>query len=139
MFDAWKKSETWNKNVEAELRVATAELQTVKNELQAVKEELQAMKERMEDESAKTNENLEAIATVAATRNNPSVSYADVARSGLVGQGRDSRVATSGTATLPSRSETLFCSDKPNAGRIQAAVEKEMRAMDGQQRLHKGK
>ncbi|KAK1843024.1 hypothetical protein CCHR01_14329 [Colletotrichum chrysophilum] len=116
MFDAWKKSETWNKNIEAELRVATAELQTIKSELQAVKGELQAM--------------------------NPSVSYADVARSGLVGQGRDSRVATSGTATLPSRSETLFCtidtsrveggSDKPNAGRIRAAVEKEMRAMDGQ-------
>ncbi|KAF6782739.1 hypothetical protein CMUS01_16704 [Colletotrichum musicola] len=142
MFDAWKKSETWNKNVEAELRVATAELQTVKSELQAVKVELQAMKERMEDESAKTNENLEAIATVAATRNSPSVSYADVTRSGLGGQCRDSRVAMPGNATLASRSDPLFCtidtsrveggSDKPNAGRIRAAVEKEMRAMDGQ-------
>ncbi|KAK1690415.1 hypothetical protein BDP55DRAFT_756068 [Colletotrichum godetiae] len=142
MFDAWKKSETWNQNVEAELRVVTSELQTVKNELQAVKGELQAMKERVEDESAKTNENLEAIAAVAATRNSPSVSYADVARSGLGGQGRDSRVATPGNATLPSRSDPLFCtidtsrveegSDKPNAGRIRAAVEKEMRAMDGQ-------
>ncbi|KAI3528853.1 hypothetical protein CABS02_14991 [Colletotrichum abscissum] len=28
MFDAWKKSETWSKNVEAELRVVTSELQT---------------------------------------------------------------------------------------------------------------
>ncbi|CAI0655625.1 unnamed protein product [Colletotrichum noveboracense] len=74
IFDAWKKSETWNKNIEAELRVVTAELQTVKNELQAVKGELQAMKERMEDASAKTNENVEAIATVAATRNSSSVS-----------------------------------------------------------------
>ncbi|KAK1837939.1 hypothetical protein CCHR01_19435, partial [Colletotrichum chrysophilum] len=142
MFDAWKKSEAWNKNVEAELRVVTAELQTVKSELQAVKGELQAMKERVEDESAKTNENLEAIAAVAATQNSPSVSYADVARSGLGGQGRDSRVATPGNATLPSRSDPLFCtidtsrvdegSDKPNAGRLRAAVEKEMRALDGQ-------
>ncbi|KAK2734258.1 hypothetical protein CKAH01_18982 [Colletotrichum kahawae] len=142
MFDAWKKSEAWNKNVEAELRVVTAELQTVKSELQAVKGELQAMKERVEDESAKTNENLEAIAAVAATQNSPNVSYADVARGGLGGQGRDSRVATPGNATLPSRSDPLFCtidtsrvdegSDKPNAGRLRAAVEKEMRALDGQ-------
>ncbi|KAJ0347392.1 hypothetical protein COL154_013841, partial [Colletotrichum chrysophilum] len=142
MFDAWKKWETWNKNVEAELRVVTAELQTVKSELQAVKGELQEMKERVEDESAKTNENLEAIAAVAATRNRPSVSYAPVARSGSSGQGRDSRVATPGNATLPSRSDPLFCtidtsrveegSDKPTAGRIRAAVEKEMRAMDEQ-------
>ncbi|KAJ0358759.1 hypothetical protein COL26b_014466 [Colletotrichum chrysophilum] len=97
MFDAWKKSETWNKNIEAELRVVTAELQTVKNELQAVKGELQAMKERMEDEIAKTNENLEAIATVAATRNSPSMSYADVARSGLGGQGRWTRPQLAGS------------------------------------------
>ncbi|KAK1506604.1 hypothetical protein CABS01_16887 [Colletotrichum abscissum] len=117
MFDAWKKSEAWNKNVEAELRVVY-------------------------NESAKTNENLEAIAAVAATRNSPSASYADAARSGLGGQGRDSRVATLGNATPPSRSDPLFCtidtsrvdemSDKPNAGRIRAAVEKELRAMDGQ-------
>ncbi|KAK2769704.1 hypothetical protein CKAH01_15071 [Colletotrichum kahawae] len=142
MFDAWKKSEAWNKNVKAELRVVTAELQTVKSELQAVKGELQAMKERVEDESVKTNENLEAIAAVAATRNSPRVSYADVARSGLAGQGRDSRVASPGNATLASHSDPLFCaidtsrvdegSDKPNAGRIRAAVEKEMRALDGQ-------
>ncbi|KAK1509295.1 hypothetical protein CABS01_16854 [Colletotrichum abscissum] len=142
MFDAWKKSETWSKNVEAELRVVTSELQTVKSELQSVKGELQAMKERVEDESAKTNENLEAIVAGAATRNSPSASYADVARSGLRGQGRDSRVATPGNATPPSRRDPLFCtidtsrvdemSDKPNAGRIRAAVEKEMRAMDGQ-------
>ncbi|KAK0368016.1 hypothetical protein CLIM01_14631, partial [Colletotrichum limetticola] len=91
MFDAWKKSEAWNKNVEAELRVVTSELEAVKSELQSVKGELQAMKERLEDESAKTNESLEAIAAVAATRNSPSASYADVARSGLGGQGRDSR------------------------------------------------
>ncbi|KAK0368981.1 hypothetical protein CLIM01_13661 [Colletotrichum limetticola] len=142
MFDAWKKSEAWNKNVEAELRVVTAELEAVKSELQSVKGELQAMKERVEDESAKMNENLEAIVAGAATRNSPSASYADVARSGVGGQGRDSRVATSGNAALPSRSDPLFCtidtsrvdegSDKPNAGRIRAAVEKEMRAMDGQ-------
>ncbi|KAK1519064.1 hypothetical protein CABS01_16623 [Colletotrichum abscissum] len=52
MFDAWKKSETLNQNLEAELRVVTTELQTVKSELQAVKGELQAMKERVEDGSA---------------------------------------------------------------------------------------
>ncbi|KAK0368729.1 hypothetical protein CLIM01_13913 [Colletotrichum limetticola] len=125
VLDAWQKSETLNQNVEAELRVVTAELQTAKSELQSVKGELQAMKECMEDESAKTNENLEAIAAAAATRNSPSVSYANVARSGLGGQGRDSRVATPGNATLSSRSDSLFC-------RIRAAVEKEMRAMDGQ-------
>ncbi|KAK1500219.1 hypothetical protein CABS01_17003 [Colletotrichum abscissum] len=72
-FEAWKKSEAWNKNVEAELRMVTAELQTVKSELQAVKGELQAMNERVEDESAKTNENLEAIAALAATQNSPSL------------------------------------------------------------------
>ncbi|KAK1458731.1 hypothetical protein CTAM01_17152 [Colletotrichum tamarilloi] len=142
MFDAWKKSETLNKNVEAELRVVTAELEAVKSDQQSVKGELQAMKERVEDESAKTNESLVAIAVVAAMRNSPSASYADVARSGVGGQGRDSRVATPGNATLASRSDPLFCTidtarveegiDKPNAGRVRAAVEKEMRAMDGQ-------
>ncbi|KXH62265.1 hypothetical protein CNYM01_14329, partial [Colletotrichum nymphaeae SA-01] len=39
MFDVWKKSEAWNKNVEAELRVVTAELEAVKSELQSVKGE----------------------------------------------------------------------------------------------------
>ncbi|KAK1451077.1 hypothetical protein CCUS01_11255 [Colletotrichum cuscutae] len=107
MFEAWKKSETWNKNVEAELRVVTSALQTVESELQSVKGELQAMRERVGDESAKTNENLEAILLVAATRNSPSVSYSDVARSGLGEQGRDSQVATLGNATLPSRSDPL--------------------------------
>ncbi|KAK0367653.1 hypothetical protein CLIM01_14991 [Colletotrichum limetticola] len=100
------------------------------------------MRERVGDESAKTNENLEAISLVAATRNSPSVSYSDVARSGLGEQGRDSQVATPGNATLPSRSDPLICtidisrvekgSDKPNAGRIRATLEKEMRTMDGQ-------
>ncbi|KAK1471337.1 hypothetical protein CABS01_16380 [Colletotrichum abscissum] len=71
MFETWKKSETWNKNVEAELRVVTSERQTVESELQSVKGELQAMRERVGGESAKTNENLEAISLVAATRNSP--------------------------------------------------------------------
>ncbi|KAK0369163.1 hypothetical protein CLIM01_13480 [Colletotrichum limetticola] len=125
MFEAWKKSETWNKNVEAELRVVTSALQTVESELQSVKGELQAMRGRVGDESAKTNENLEAISLVAATRNSPSMSYSDVARSGLGEQGCDSQVATPGNATLPSRSDPLFCAidtsrvekgnDKPNA------------------------
>ncbi|KAK0367609.1 hypothetical protein CLIM01_15034, partial [Colletotrichum limetticola] len=141
-FDVWKKSETLDQNVEAELRVVTSELQTVKNELQAVKGELQAMKQRVGDESAKTTENFEALATVPAMQNSPSMSYTHAVRSGLVGQARDSRVIMPGNTMLPSHSDPLYCtvdtsrveegSGKLKAGRIRTAVEKEMRAMDGQ-------
>ncbi|KZL63633.1 reverse transcriptase [Colletotrichum tofieldiae] len=120
-----------NKEVQAELREVTSELRTLEGNCR------RSMKERVEDKSAKTNENLEALATVAATRNSPSVSYADAVRGGLDVKACDSRAPTMGNTTLPGCSDPLFCtvdtsrvgdgSDKPNA-----AVEKELRAIDGQ-------
>ncbi|OHE90412.1 hypothetical protein CORC01_14289 [Colletotrichum orchidophilum] len=99
------------------------------------------MKEHVGDESAKTNKNLEALATVAATQDSPSVSYADVARTGLGVAAHGSRMATLDYTPPPGRGEPLFCTadtsrvedggDKPNAGRVWAAVEKEMRATGG--------
>ncbi|KAK2059327.1 hypothetical protein LY76DRAFT_604880, partial [Colletotrichum caudatum] len=66
VFNAWKKSELRNKDIQAELRQATDELRTaneelrsIKDELQTVRGDLQALKQQVENDNTKTREKLE--------------------------------------------------------------------------------
>lgn len=167
VFDAWKKSELRNRDIQDKLLQATTELKTAKEELQTIKNEFQstngklealkrqaeeeslkmsekfeALKHQVEEESFKTNEKLEALTILASVQTSPSPSYADVARTPPNSQPSNIRTLTSGGTTPSNVTDTLYCTidtsrvdtgegDKPNAGTIRAAVEKEIRARDG--------
>ncbi|KAL0929462.1 transposon I factor [Colletotrichum truncatum] len=132
VFDAWKKSELRNKDIQTELRLVKDELRTAKEELGSIKDELQMV--RGDLQATRTHEKLEALATLASARSDPSPSYAAVARIPQTGQTRDARTRLSG-ATPPNVTDTLHCTidtskveaedgSKPSAGTIRAVVER---------------
>ncbi|KDN61464.1 hypothetical protein CSUB01_11710 [Colletotrichum sublineola] len=145
VFDAWKKSELRNKDIQGKLQQATTELRTANEELQSIKDELrtvrgdlQALKQQVEDDNTKTREKFEAVTTLTSARSGPSPSYAAVARTVSSSQASDARARMSG-ATPANTTDTLYCTidtsrveaedgNKPNASTIRAAVEREMRA-----------
>ncbi|KAL0929378.1 uncharacterized protein CTRU02_215544 [Colletotrichum truncatum] len=145
VFNAWKKSELRNRDIQAELRQTTDELRTaseelrsIKDELETVRSDLQALKQQVEDDNTKTWEKLEACTALAPARSDSSPSYAAVARTASTNQYSDARARTPG-ATPTNTTDTLYCTidtfsaeeedgSKPSAGTIRAAVEKEMRA-----------
>ncbi|KAK2035900.1 hypothetical protein LZ31DRAFT_619365, partial [Colletotrichum somersetense] len=145
LFDAWEKTERRNKEIQSELqqtttelRMANKELRSMKSELETVSSELQALKQQVEDDNRKTREKVEAFTAEASAQSGPSPSYAAVVRTASTSQNSDARARTSGV-TPPNTTDTLYCtidtsrveaenSNRPNAGTIRAAVEREMRA-----------
>ncbi|TIC96832.1 hypothetical protein CH35J_006560 [Colletotrichum higginsianum] len=115
VFDAWKKSELRNKDIQAELRQATDELRTAnkelwstKNELQTLQGDLQALKQRLENESKNTQDKLGAVAAVASALTSPSPTYADMARTAPNSQPSNIRTLTSGGTTPFNVTDTLY-------------------------------
>ncbi|KDN69578.1 hypothetical protein CSUB01_12592, partial [Colletotrichum sublineola] len=146
VFNAWKKSELRNKDIQAELqqatdelRMANKELRSIKDELQTVRSDLQALKQQVKDDNTKTRKKLETCTALAPARSGPSPSYAAVARNASTNQSSDARAHTLG-ATPANTTDTLYCTidtsraeveeegNRPNAGTIRAAVERGMRA-----------
>ncbi|KAK2035995.1 hypothetical protein LZ31DRAFT_618398 [Colletotrichum somersetense] len=101
VFNAWKKSELRNRDIQAELRQATDELRTANEELRSIKDELQTVRgdlQALNDARARTP---------GATPTNTT----------------DTLYCTIDTSNVEEEDGS-----KPSAGTIRAAVEREMRA-----------
>ncbi|TQN73583.1 hypothetical protein CSHISOI_01885 [Colletotrichum shisoi] len=150
VFDAWKKSELRNKDIQAELRQATDELRTAnkelwstKNELQTLQGDLKALKQQVEDESKNTQDKLGAVAAVASAQTSPSPTYADMARTAPNSQPSNIRTPTSVGTTPFNVTDTLYCTidtskvegedpSQASVGAIRVMVENQIRTVEGE-------
>ncbi|KDN71873.1 hypothetical protein CSUB01_09606 [Colletotrichum sublineola] len=150
VFNAWKRSELRNKDIQAELRQATNELRTANRELQSMKDELQmvhsdlqALKQQVEDEGRNTQDKLGVVAAMTTTQSSPSLTYAEVARTAPNSQPSNIRTLTSGGTTPSNFTDTLYCTidtskvenedpTQTSVGAIRAMVENQIRASEGE-------
>ncbi len=122
LLEAWKSQEMQNMKIQAEM-------QAVRGELEFVKQQNKEMQER-----------LDAITASLSEQSSPRPSYADVARTHPGSQPSNLQTLSSFNTNPSTFTDTLFCtidtsratdgeSDKPTAGRVRTAVEKEIRMM----------
>ncbi|KAJ9129970.1 reverse transcriptase protein [Pleurostoma richardsiae] len=132
ILEAWKRQEIQNNTLQAEISQVKNELQAVKTECQAVKDELNDVKQQM----------AHGIAGLATAQTSPNPSYADVARTAPTSHASNVRTLSSGYATVPSLSGTLYCTvdtsrveqtaaEQFSAGALRATVEKGVRVERG--------